>query len=377
MNKWLNIGLVSVLLVVSIFNGVMYFQQSSKLNDTQSQLEILEDTIYGFGADISDLQGNVSSLEGGFTELQGNLSTLEDDFSGLQTDVSNLDSDLTTVQGSVLTLEGGFTILQGDLSTLEGSFSTLEAGVATVENDLTALGGNVSSLEGSVATLDGSVAALGNDVSALEAYDQAVMNVTAMLEPSIVMFVVDLGGGMYGGGSGVIVSEDGWVLTNLHVVDGAESIMIIFSDGSFYEGEMPYIGHSSLDIAMVKINSSRTDFAAATLGSSADVTIGEGVLTMGYPQPFMLDIPLSVSSGVVSAVRYLWLDGQEYIQTDAATNPGNSGGPLVNLRGEVIGLNNWKHYLGDLDSGERVFSEGLNFAIPIDYAAGFVASVID
>ncbi len=369
MNKWVSIGVVVVLLSATITNGVLYFQESGKLNDTRSQLTALEGVVSGLGEDLSTLQGDLSSLEGGFSDLQADFTNLEGNLTGLQTDVSNLDSDVTALQGSVLTLEGGLTGLQGDLSTLADGFSTLEGGVSLLESDVAALGGNVSSLEGSVATLNSGVAAL-------EAQSQAVINTAAMLEPSVVMIIVNLGGGMVTGGSGVIVSNDGWVLTNWHVLDGALDIIIVFSDGTFYDGVLPYVDQGYFDLAMVKINSSRTDFVAATLGSSADITIGEAVLTMGYPQLFMLDLPLSVAQGVVSAVRVFWLDGQEYIQTDAATNPGNSGGPLVNLKGEVIGINTWKYYLGELDTGERVFSEGLNFAIPIDTARDFVANVL-
>ena len=375
MNKWVNIALVSVLLVVSIVNGVLYFQQSAKLNDTISQLDQLEGTVSGYGADISGLQGNVSTLEGGFAGLQNDLTILDDSFAGLQTDVANLDSGVTALQGSLLTLDGNFSALQGDFSLLEGDFSTLEVGVSALEGDFSILSSNFSGIESSVSTLESGVAALGEDVSALEAYDQAVINVAAMLEPSTVMLIADLGGGMFGAGSGVIVSSDGWVLTNWHVLFGAQDILVVFSDGTVYDGVMPHTEHDFFDLAMVKIDSNQNDFIPATLGSSDNVTVGEAVLAIGFPQSFTLDIPLTVSQGIVSATRIAFFDGMEYIQTDAATNPGNSGGPLVNLKGEVIGLNNWKFYLG-MVGGERVFAEGLNFALPIDYAKSFIAGVI-
>ncbi|MFC1846751.1 trypsin-like peptidase domain-containing protein [Chloroflexota bacterium] len=389
MNKWVNIAVVSVLLVATIINGVLYFQESGKLNDTREELTTLEGVVSAFGVDISSLQGDVSTLEGGFAGLQTDVATLEGGFAGLQTDVATLEGGfaglqtdvatleggVSTLQGSVLTLEGGFTTLQGDFSTLSDGFSTLEDGVAAMEGNVAALGSDVSSLEGSIATLDGGVAALEDDVSALEARDQAVINVAAMLEPSVVMLLVDLGGGMFGAGSGVVISNDGWILTNWHVVTGALDIMIFLSDGTSYNSVMPHVEHLFLDLAMVKIDSSRTDFTAAALGSSADVTVGEEVLTFGYPYSFDLGIPVTVTRGIISAPRIAWFDSMEYIQTDAALGPGNSGGPLVNLQGEVIGLNNWKFYLGMVD-GERVFAEGLNFAIPIDYAKSFIDSVI-
>jgi serine protease Do len=99
-------------------------------------------------------------------------------------------------------------------------------------------------------------------------------------------------------------------------------------------------------------------------GDYEDITIGGGVITLGFPFPTDLGYELSVSSGIVSSLRFI--RGYEYIQTDAAINSGNSGGPLVNLRGEVIGINSWV-----FTSGEE-----LGFSIPVNNMKEFIASTI-
>jgi serine protease Do len=118
----------------------------------------------------------------------------------------------------------------------------------------------------------------------------------------------------------------------------------------------------------VKIDSTRTDFPAATLGFSADITIGEEVVAIGYAEG--LPGQATVTTGIVSAVRTLsdhYGNWEQYIQTDAAINGGNSGGPLVNLKGEVIGINTWGFVAEDI--------EQLNFAIPIANAKALLEKV--
>ncbi len=304
MNKWVVIPIIVILTIGTITNGVFYLQESSKLKDAQSG--------------IAALKGDVSTLEGGVSALEGNVSTLE----------------------------GGVSSLEGNLSAVEGDVSTLEGGVSALE-------GGVSALEG--------------DVSALEARDRAVMDVVAMVQPSVVLIETNVAGG-----SGVIITNTGWVLTNAHVVDGASWIDITLMSGETYDGVMPYIEHNFLDIAIIEIVSTRTDFPAATLGSSADITIGEEVVAIGYP----LGLPgqATFTTGIVSAVRTFF--GDEFIQTDAAVHSGNSGGPLVNLKGEVIGINTW--FAPDF----RFFDEEwfilgtINFAIPIDATQPFPEEVI-
>ena len=324
MNKWawVVIPIIVILAAVTVTNGVFYFQESSKLKDAQSQITALEGNVSTLEGGVSGLQGDVFSLEGGVSALEGNVSTLED--------------NISTLGGDVFTLQGGVSGLQGDVSSL---------------------GGDVSALGDDVSTLGGDVSALGDDVLALEAHDQAVMNVVAMVEPSVVRIETDIAGG-----SGVIITNTGWVLTNLHVVDGASWIEITLMSGETYDGVIPYLAHNFLDIAIVKIDSGSTDFPAAVLGSSAEVTVGEQVVAIGYP--LGLSGQVTFTTGIVSAVQTL--DGDEWIQFDAAVHSGNSGGPLVNLKGEVIGINTG--FLLDLrDIGGQTMCLGtVNLAVPID-----------
>jgi serine protease Do len=170
-----------------------------------------------------------------------------------------------------------------------------------------------------------------------------------------------------GMGSGFIISEDGYILTNHHVVGDADKITVRLKDGQEYEAEI--IGSdSSSDVALVKIKGSK-NLPILTLGDSDSLEVGEWVMAIG--NPFGLDHTLTV--GVVSAKGRTTVgisDYEDFIQTDAAINPGNSGGPLINLKGEVIGINS------------AIFSRsggymGIGFAIPINMVKAIQEQLID
>ncbi len=355
MNKWISISVAIILTAGIAINGVLYIQESGKLKDAQSQISVLEGNYNALEGDFTLLDNSLSALEGNFSTIQDDLSSLEGSVSSVQDGVSSLEGNVSSLEGNVSTLEGNVSSVQDDVSSLEGNVSSLEGNVSSLE-------GNVSSLEGNVSTLEGNVSSVQDDVSSLEAHDRAVMDVVAMVEPSVVRIETNLGSG-----SGVIITDDGWVLTNRHVLEDAAWAEITTMDGTKYDTASTWWHSISLDAALVKIDSSRTDFPAATLGSSADVTIGEEVVAIGYP----LGLPgqVTVTTGIVSAVRTLF--GDEYIQTDAAVNHGNSGGPLVNLNGEVIGINTWG--FSDDYVGEGITD--LNFAIPIDYIQPLINEV--
>ena len=159
-------------------------------------------------------------------------------------------------------------------------------------------------------------------------------------------------------GSGVIVSEDGYIVTNNHVVDGAEKLEVLLNDNSTYEARV--IGtDEATDLALIKIDAKC--LSAITFGNSENVKIGEWVLAVGNPFGFNS----TVTAGIVSAkARSLGSNTQNgsigiesFIQTDAALNPGNSGGALVNLKGELIGINS------AIYSNTGSYS-GFSFAIP-------------
>ena len=335
MNKWVIVPIVIILAVSTIFNGVFYLKESGRLEDARAEIAALQ-------SDLSALVGNVSGID-------GDLSTLEGNVSGLEGNVSGLEGNLSTLEGNVSGIEGDVFGLGGNLSNLEGNVSGLE--------------GNLSTLEGNVSTLEGNLSTLENDVLTLEPYGRAVLEVVAMLEPSIVSIELidpnlveeEYGSGLIATGTGVIITGSGYVLTNNHVIDEPGSITVTLMDKEAYVGTIAYV-YDILDIAIVKISSDRTDFPAAVLGSSADVAVGEQVVAVGYPLLFDLGGPATFTVGIISAVRTF--DNNEFIQTDAAINPGNSGGALVNLRGEVIGITTSKYIGGDIDN--------LAFAIPID-----------
>lgn len=156
-------------------------------------------------------------------------------------------------------------------------------------------------------------------------------------------------------GSGVVVHEDGYIITNEHVIKGAEKIKVLFSDGSEFPAEIKTADENK-DLAVLIIKT-EDKLPFIHLGRSDDLMIGETVIAIGNPYGYAN----TVTSGVISAVgrdveisKGSWLRG--LIQTDAPINPGNSGGPLLNINGELIGIN----------TAIRAEAENIGFAIPVD-----------
>ena len=171
-----------------------------------------------------------------------------------------------------------------------------------------------------------------------------------------------------GVGTGVVIVDKGIILTNLHVVIGAETIRVRFFDG--FESEATVIGmRPEHDLAVLQAKSIPDDLQAAALRSTADLAIGDHVVAVGFP----FGIGPSASAGVVSGLRreYHSPEGKRLltnlIQFDAAANPGNSGGPLVTVDGEVVGI-----VTGILNPTEQRVFIGIGFAVPIENAAAAV-----
>jgi S1-C subfamily serine protease len=178
-----------------------------------------------------------------------------------------------------------------------------------------------------------------DDSSLLDAYSKSVTRVVEQVGPSVVRLDIRRGDGKRAGsGSGVIVSPDGLVLTNSHVVQGARRAEVTTLDGRSFSGRV--LGDDpDTDLALVRIDESAT-LPAARLGDSKTLKPGEIAIAIGNP----LGFDASVTAGVISALgRSLRSKNgrliEDVIQTDAALNPGNSGGPLVSSKGEVIGVN--------------------------------------
>ncbi len=167
-------------------------------------------------------------------------------------------------------------------------------------------------------------------------------------------------------GSGFIVREDGYILTNNHVVENADTIKVTLPDKQEFDAKV--IGTDpKADVAVIKIDGKHLPIA--TLGDSSATAVGDWVLAVGTPY----GLSQTVTAGIISAegrANIGIVDYEDFIQTDAAINPGNSGGPLVNIEGEVIGINT------------AIFSrsggyQGIGFAIPVDMAKGIMDSLIE
>ncbi len=172
-----------------------------------------------------------------------------------------------------------------------------------------------------------------------------------------------------GMGSGFVIDKEGHILTNYHVIEGADEIVVMLeSDGKEKEYSATLIGSDSkTDIALIKINrkpGDNTEFPFLELGSSENLEVGEWVVAIGNP----FGLSHTVTVGVVSALGRSIGAGpyDEFIQTDASINPGNSGGPLINIDGQVIGINT------AIISGNAGGNVGIGFAIPINIAKGIL-----
>jgi len=240
-----------------------------------------------------------------FAKLDLNQKTLENEINSLQTDTQTKLNEVT-------------------IGILENKDSLLNLGV-------------------SVNTLDEE---LNEELSELKA--SASADFSGIIEDSIASVVTirtDVGQG-----TGFIITSDGYIVTNAHVLVGGNHINAITSNQQTISAE--FIGYQdTLDIALLKIEGT---YSPIDLGNSNDMEIGEKVIAIGNP----LGLQFSVSEGIISAINREGANGiSGYIQTDAALNPGNSGGPLINKKGEVVGINNFK--IGE--------GESLGFALESSY----------
>jgi S1-C subfamily serine protease len=208
--------------------------------------------------------------------------------------------------------------------------------------------------------------------------EELIATVAAKVSPSVVSIVTSTASSMrYSGaqsaGTGVIISKDGYIMTNNHVIDNARSVSIILSDGTRY-ADVRVVGSDPLnDIAFIKV-SGVSDLKPAELGDSSRVRIGQQVVAIGNA---LGQFQNTVTSGIISATgRPLTAsssDGSnsesltDLIQTDAAINSGNSGGPLVDLSGRVVGIN----------TAVATDANGIGFAIPINATRGVLDGVLE
>lgn len=204
----------------------------------------------------------------------------------------------------------------------------------------------------------------------------SIRDIAAKCMPSIVGIDVEIhqnasyyygeGSTSTGSGSGVILTEDGYIVTNNHVIEGATAIKVYLQDGTSYEAEL--IGTDDrLDLAVIKVDAK--NLVPATLGNSDDLAVGDPVVAIGNP---LGELMSTVTGGWISGLnRTIVVDNHEMtlMQTDAAVNPGNSGGGLFNSKGELVGIVNAKSMGYDV--------EGLGFAIPIDSVLSAITDLMD
>lgn len=178
--------------------------------------------------------------------------------------------------------------------------------------------------------------------------------------PSIVAIEANLDIGV-SSGTGCVISPDGLILTSLHVVNKAKNIEITTSQGKTYKGKVVAILRDKNDLALVKINT-KEKLKTVKFGNSENVKVGERVLAIGNPFGFKG----TLTTGIISRIDYQ----RKKLQTDAAINPGCSGGPLINLQGEVIGIN---QSIYNPDNNRS--NIGIGFAVPSNYAKDFIKTV--
>ena len=200
-------------------------------------------------------------------------------------------------------------------------------------------------------------------ISAVEKVSKSVVNIASvrMLQDQMFrIFPVE------GVGSGVIIDEKGYILTNNHVIDDAERLKVTLPDGKVLRGKV--VGSDgTTDLAVLKVESEQL-LPATQLGNSDNLKTGQIVIAIG--NPFGLTGGPTVSAGIVSSLNRSIQTRSgvlELIQTDAAINPGNSGGPLVNTKGEVIAIN----------TANMPYAQGIGFAVPINTAKSILKELIE
>ncbi|MBT3743286.1 MAG: trypsin-like serine protease [Thaumarchaeota archaeon] len=211
---------------------------------------------------------------------------------------------------------------------------------------------------------------IGETIGVVKSYDYSLIDIFEKSEESVVQVNVLRGESDGGMGSGFVYSEDGYVITNQHVVRDAQKVTVTFLDGESYIGEV--IGTAQdLDIAVVKVSPSNTYLQPIKIGDSSKLKVGERIAAIGNP----FGLSGSMTSGIVSQIGRLLPQESGYsipdvIQTDAAINPGNSGGPLINMKGEVVGINT------AIQSATGEFS-GIGFAVPSNTVKKVVPVLIE
>ena len=248
----------------------------------------------------------------------------------------------------------------------EDRMEQMDSQLASLQEQLTELEKSQSGV-----SISGSPLASAEGLSPSQVYAMNVNSVVAISNQSNTTNVWGQVSETASSGTGFIISADGYIISNYHVVEGAKRLTVITYMGNEYEARL--MGYDELnDVAVLKVEA--TDLDPVTIGSSDDLIVGDQVVAIGNP---LGELTSSLTVGYISAKdRTINTDGSliNMMQTDAAINPGNSGGPLFNMKGEVIGITTAK-YSGSTGSGASI--EGIGFAIPIADAMGMTQDLID
>ena len=247
---------------------------------------------------------------GFITHQHQSIKVLDDEVVSLDSAVNSLAQELGLTK---IELQGE---IQDKYTQQQGDISKLTADVIKTQEDLEAQSEQLKKIKGSVS----------DDFS----------NVIDDTIEGVVSIITDVSGG-----SGFIITNEGYVVTNYHVINGAKRISVVPYEDSAKTIEL--IGYDiEMDIALLKI---KGDYIPLSFGNSDNVEIGEKVIAMGNP----FGLSFSVTEGIISSLHRIGSNGLKvYTQTDVPLNPGNSGGPLINKQGEVIGINNFK--IGEAES---------------------------
>ncbi len=227
------------------------------------------------------------------------------------------------------------------LITKEDLSGKIQGAYDEIENDQKEISSKINQISENIVE---SQANIENQISELK--KETSQDFSSVIEESVnsvVTIITDVSQG-----TGFIIDEQGYIVTNAHVLNRASQLKIISSDREQYDGEL--LGYNlTTDIALLRIPGKHNFLE---LEESKDITIGEKVIAIGNP----LGLSFSITEGIVSAKDRKINNLPAYIQTDVALNPGNSGGPLINKKGKAIGINNFK-----------IAGEGLGFALESDY----------
>ncbi|MBN1358776.1 trypsin-like peptidase domain-containing protein [Candidatus Bathyarchaeota archaeon] len=333
-------SLIVIVLAVSLCTGTLvgywagHMSTSNKIDELENQLSAIQEQISNFltatetsSQDQSDILETIVALEDELSEIQDEIDDLETSNTGGQ-DTDEIMDEISRLKSQLSTLQGDISNLKTQLSTLHEDISSINSTTVIYENTTYVLGENVSLSE------------------LFEQVSESVVVVEAVLSPTT---------GSQGSGFVYNYSGQMIILTNNHVIDGAMSINVTFSNGKTYTGSLEG-SNPNMDVAVLTTSAPQSEYNPLSMFSSSTLKVGDPVIVVGTPY----GLPGSMSNGIVSALdRIITIDTitlTNIIQTTAPLNPGNSGGPVMNYLGQVVGM----------ATAIVEDSQGIGFAIPSD-----------